>query len=76
MDLEEMGIMLERFIRDYVPQGWKESISSISFIPIFTKQEMVDLFEAFQMDDLRQKICNRPWYVQRAIEDFFKKEIK
>ena len=39
---EQLAIELEHFIKDYIPNHWRESISNVAFVPMIT----ADVYDA------------------------------
>lgn len=41
----ELALELEHFIRDFIPAGWKEPISSVMFVPIVLEADIATIEE-------------------------------
>jgi hypothetical protein len=40
---ETLALELENYIRDYVPNGWKESIETAMFVPWVSVQDLMSI---------------------------------
>jgi sialic acid synthase SpsE len=75
MDYYEKAMLLERFIRFYIPKGWKESIKSCAVVPhisMFTYTAIKSCYKYnvnYYIKDSME--LNKP-YIIEAIQAYFK----
>lgn len=84
---EKLAINLQEHIRFYKPDNWNFPINNVAFIPLFSKEDVQKFFEEHKINKLQSKLeelgqdkkfpyCQlNPWYIRKAIEDFFNKQL-
>ena len=82
MENWEKAMLLERFIRYYIPKGWKEEVYRVDFVPYVSVADYLFFEVAYQggylLDCLKTygELSFRKHYVMSAIEEYFRKEEK
>jgi len=74
---EMLALSLEKYIKDYVPQGWQEPIGKAMFVPRFLPADITQMIKAYKESDLMDYLNVKydKWYLIEAITDFFKQKI-
>jgi hypothetical protein len=68
MTVEQQCSMLYSFMKKYIPRSWKESISSVDYVPFLLQDEMKNLLEKGIVPDS----INKKWYYKEALDEFLK----
>ncbi len=68
MTVEQQCSMLYSFMKKYIPRSWKESISSVDYVPFLLQDEMKNLLEKGIVPDS----INKKWYYKEALNEFLK----
>lgn len=67
MSNDYVEIELRTHIHTYIPNGWKEHIGHVAFVPYYTYSE-IEKFREGNFPD------NMPDYIREAVKDFLDKE--
>lgn len=62
-------IDLREYVRKYIPDGWKETIETVAFVPYWTKEQ----YNLIKNGVYPEKMV---WYLKAAVESFFATQLK
>lgn len=60
---------LELYIKNYIPNGWKESIRTVDFFPLISDEDYASIVRGV-IPDKKEYL---KWYVKEAILSWLKK---
>jgi len=70
---------LESFLKRYTPNGWKEPLHSVAYVPFISDDEYTAIETAYKNNNLETFLkntdCFNEWYFIEAILSYFKNTI-